>query len=79
MALLVLRLLPAHPDLTETLTRLSPTGARQMRERHQHRVTRGSDIRDVLGVSGERLLPNRVWGRVNGQDLALVLANWNPR
>ena len=72
LALLVARLLPAHPDLTETLSRLSPTGARQAREQHQHRVTPGSDLRDVLGVSGERLLPSRIWGRVNDQDLAIL-------
>lgn len=72
LALLALRLVPAHPDLGETLTRLSPAGARDVRVRHQQRLTRTSDIRDVLGVAGERLLPARAWGRVSDQDLAIL-------
>lgn len=72
LALLVLRLVPAHPDLKETLTRLSPAGARDAHIQRQQRQSRSSDVRDVLGAVGERVLPSRVWGRVCDQDLAIL-------
>lgn len=71
LALLVLRLVPAHPDLGETLTRLSPEGAREV-GRRQERLGRDADVRDVLGSLGERILPSRIWGSVSAQDLAIL-------
>lgn len=71
LALLVLRLVPAHPDLGETLTRLSPEGAREV-DRRQERLARDADVRDVLGSLGERVLPTRIWGSASAQDLAIL-------
>lgn len=71
LALLVFRLVPAQPDLGETLARLSPEGAREVRRR-QERLNRDADVRDVLGDLGERFLPTRIWGRASDQDLAIL-------
>src|SRR5699024_5164737 len=63
---------PAAPDLAETLTRLSPAGARQASARAEQAAAGARDVRDVLGMAGERVLPPRVWGTVSAQDLAIL-------
>lgn len=70
LALLALRLVPAHPDLTDTLDRLSPEGAREIRRREQ--LGKDADVRDVLGSLGESVLPSRIWGSVSAQDLSIL-------
>jgi Flp pilus assembly protein TadB len=69
--LVVSQLAPAHPDLAQTLSRLSPTGARQA----QATTTdsgRSNDVRDLLGAWAGRHLPPALWGRVRPADLAVL-------
>jgi hypothetical protein len=75
LALIVFQLIPSQPDLGQTLTRLSPTGARgaQAAQVAGQRTVNGSDdVRDVLGAWGARHLPVAVWGKVRPADLAVV-------
>ncbi|WP_114905376.1 type II secretion system F family protein [Ornithinimicrobium murale] len=71
LAMIMWRLVPGDPDLGETLTRLSPAGARAAQAKRQQ-ISRTDDVRDVLGAFGERYLPARVWGSVSSQDLAIL-------
>ncbi|MCE0485489.1 type II secretion system F family protein [Ornithinimicrobium sediminis] len=79
VALVLFQLVPAHPDLGQTLTRLSPAGAREAQAAAQASAqarVQGTgdarDVRDVLGAWGARHLPPAVWGRVAPADLAVV-------
>lgn len=72
VALILSRLIPAGPDLGEALARLSPAGARAQHTEQETRALAKSDVRDVLGALGERVLPGTVWGRVSPQDLAIL-------
>lgn len=72
LALLLWRLVPADPDLGETLSRLSADGARQAAARRTEQATGSGDVRDLLGRWAQRNLPTRVWGGVRAQDLAIV-------
>ena len=72
LALILARLVPAAPDLAEALTRLSPAGTRAAARRARKGTSKDADVRDVLGSLGHRVLPERVWGRVSTQDLAVL-------
>lgn len=72
LALILIRLVPAAPDLADALTRLSPAGTRAAALRTRNGASKDADVRDVLGSVGHRVLPERVWGRVSAQDLAVL-------
>ncbi|WP_131103421.1 type II secretion system F family protein [Ornithinimicrobium sufpigmenti] len=76
LALVLFQLVPSHPDLGQTLARLSPAGAREAQNAAkavaQPKVKGDDDIRDVLGAWGARHLPARLWGKVAPADLAVL-------
>ncbi|MCK0113533.1 type II secretion system F family protein [Ornithinimicrobium sp. F0845] len=76
LALLLFQVVPARPDLGQTLARLSPTGAREAQRARvaatQEPVDAAEkDVRDVFGGWGARHLPAVIWGRVRASDLAV--------
>jgi Flp pilus assembly protein TadB len=79
LALVLFQLAPSHPDLGQTLARLSAAGARQAHAAAtaaDQARTAGSgdpaDVRDVLGAWGARHLPAGLWGKVAPADLAVL-------
>ena len=72
LAVLLWRVVPAHPDLGETLTRLSSEGAKAAAHQRTQQQTAPRDVRDVLGRWAQRTLPTRAWGGVRAQDLAIL-------
>ncbi len=85
VALLVLRLAPAHPDLIDALDQLSPDQARRSRRTGQDGNADGSpaggggeastarpDLRERLGSWALRSLPAGVWLRTPTRELALL-------
>lgn len=70
LALLVWRLVPADPDLAETLERLSPE---RIRRRRAAQVVRHTGRQERLGVWAEGSLPSQVWvGAPPNEDLAIL-------
>ena len=70
LALLVWRLVPADPDLAETLERLSPE---RIRRRRAAQVVRHTGRQERLGVWAEGRLPSQVWvGAPPNEDLAIL-------
>ncbi|WP_131104399.1 type II secretion system F family protein [Ornithinimicrobium sufpigmenti] len=75
LALILHQLTPAHPDLGQALTRLSPAGAPQAQATQGTTASRqvgSGDVRDVLGSWGARHLPTGLWGKVVGTDLTVL-------
>ncbi|MFK5634214.1 type II secretion system F family protein [Ornithinimicrobium sp. LYQ103] len=78
LALVLAHLVPSHPDLGQSLARLSPAGARAAQAAHAAGQQNGDgsedvrDVRDVLGGWGARHLPPVVWGKVRVTDLAVL-------
>lgn len=75
LALVLVQLVPPHPDLGQTLARLSPAGAREAQAAQasgQPRVEGAGDVRDVLGAWGARHLPAALWGKIRAADLAVL-------
>jgi Flp pilus assembly protein TadB len=76
LALVLFQLAPSHPDLGQTLARLSPAGAREAQNvataLAEPKVKGSDDIRDVLGAWGARHVPARLWGKVAPADLAVL-------
>ncbi|WP_232550070.1 type II secretion system F family protein [Propioniciclava soli] len=71
IALLALRLIPAHPDLGNALTRLSPTvPSRATATTDTAAVAEGLTSR--LGTIGMRVVPTRLWGAVPYKELRLL-------
>lgn len=68
LAMMVWRLLPAHPDLGDALVRLAPDTVRPVTVSNDH----DSSSTDRLGRWGMRVLPASVWGPVPSRDLALL-------
>lgn len=68
VALLVWRLVPAHPDLADALQRLSPEQAR----RREVATPAGTDRRERLGVWALKLLPAASWARIPTRELAIL-------
>lgn len=67
VALLLLQLIPAQPDLADALSRLDPTSPRAVVP-----VEDGGDSRERLGRWAMRVLPPRVWGTIPASDLAVL-------
>ena len=70
VALLLSRLVPAHPDLRDTLDRLSPTPIRPNPAAAAAAV--GLSGRERLGVRAVNLLPAAVWVRTPVRELAVL-------
>ena len=71
VALLIWRLVPAHPDLRDTLERLSPEAALHHRAATEPKPAEvGSTER--LGRWGLTRLPAGIWGRPPTRDLAIL-------
>jgi hypothetical protein len=68
VALLLWRLAPAHPDLADTLQRLSPERAR----RSVDPSPVGTDSQQRLGVWALKRLPAAAWARTPTRELALL-------
>lgn len=66
VALLVWRLVPAEPDLADTLARLSP------QRPHATTATVPSDARGRLGLWAMKSLPAGLWSRTPGRELAIL-------
>lgn len=67
VALLLLQLTPAQPDLADALSRLDSNSPRAAVA-----VEVGGDGRERLGRWAMRVLPPRVWGTVPASDLAVL-------
>ncbi|GAA4699833.1 type II secretion system F family protein [Nocardioides conyzicola] len=67
LCLLVARLLPAEPDLADSLERVSTTRARS-----NERVLEGQSGKERLGLWGLRVLPPGLWARTPTRELALL-------
>lgn len=70
-ALLIWRLVPAQPDLRDTLDRLSPEHARHHRTTTDTAATTGGST-ERLGQWGMTRLPAGIWGRPPARDLAIL-------
>ncbi|EWT06791.1 type II secretion protein F [Intrasporangium chromatireducens Q5-1] len=68
LALLLWRLVPAQPDLADTLARLSPRHPRVATEL----TGAATDTRGRLGVWAMKTLPPRVWSRTPVRELAIL-------
>ena len=79
LALVLWRLAPSDPDLTDALDRLSPTYRRRSTtDGPGHRGTNGDgepeepDGRERLGLWAMKTLPPGVWGAVPARELAIL-------
>lgn len=68
ICLLIWRLVPAHPDLADTLARLSPGRARAGTDL----AGTPSDARGRLGLWAIKTLPASVWARTPARELAIL-------
>ena len=69
LVLAVWQLVPAAPDLTDVMDRLSPSYGRRRRAGTAEQV---ADGKERLGLWAMRLLPAGVWGTVPVRELALL-------
>ena len=69
VALLLVRVLPAHPDLGQALDRLSPT---RTRARSDPVVAAPTDVTARVGLWAMRALPAATWGRPPTAALAIL-------
>lgn len=69
LALLVWRLAPSDPDLTDALDRLSPEYRRGVPNRISDDAAEG---RERLGLWAIRFFPAGVWGRIPTRELAIL-------
>jgi pilus assembly protein TadC len=68
VAMLLWRLVPADPDLADTLARLSP----QYAKRRDPPLDVGDDARGRLGVWAIKIFPAGVWARTPTRELAIL-------
>ena len=69
VALLLARVLPAHPDLGDALDRLSPPRTRRAAD---STAASAQDVTGWVGLWAMRVLPARTWGRTPAAELAIL-------
>ena len=72
VALLVLRLMPAEPDLAEALDRLTPTARRASPVTAPVTASESRLSKDLVGVWAIKALPPAVWIKTPTRELALL-------
>lgn len=70
LAILLWRLAPSDPDLTDALDRLSPSYGR--RSAATEAGAQGTDGRERLGLWAMRVLPAGIWGGTPTRELAIL-------
>ncbi|MBD3784485.1 MAG: type II secretion system F family protein [Micrococcales bacterium] len=65
-------LVPSHPDLRDTLDRLSPEHARRRQNTTTTGDSGGGEVTDRLGRWSMKALPARMWGPVPARELAIL-------